>query len=1659
MSIVISAYVQTAFCEFLLPAVNNTDTEIELQRGIFNLPEDVILHLEIVEKEWYLRETEQYTLSRQKGEQGEPLRDGDIFTIYEKRGNRISMIVRETEVAFSVFRKYDITALQSLAIGSEPDNQIVYQYQGLVSGHHVFLQRTVQGFCVKDVSSNGTFINGRKVNDSQELKIGDCINIFGLKLVYLGSLIAVYTPAENECVVSASIPKYIPPNVPIQEGKNKAKEDRKFFHRAPRNYQKLETDAIEIEAPPAPREENKRPLWMVIGPSFTMMIPMLLGSMLAIMNARSSGSNSGMYMYTGIITAAGSALIGVFWAITNLRYSKKEILRSEEIRFRTYGDYLVKQADYIREKYEKSRNTLHTLYPAADVVTDYGDSSVELWNRNSRHEDFMRQRLGTGNIPFQMAINVPKERFTLKSDELSERPRMIQREFNMLYDVPVGVDLLSHRLIGVVGGAKKQGAFDIVRLLSAQIAANNCYTDVKLVYIYDGKKDEESWEYARWLPHVWSEDKKTRFVASDKSEASDVLFELTSVLRMRSEDEQMKKRTLPKPYYVLVVSDVALLDGELVTKYIYGGEVCCGLTTLILAESREQLPNECEYFLQKDADFCGIYNLADEESLTIHFDTVSAEQMERFARRLLPVEVRETEKGRDIPGSLNFFEMYNVQRPEQLGAEERWRKNRTYENMRALIGAKEGGVPCYLDVHEKYHGPHGLVAGTTGSGKSETLQTYILSLAINYSPDDVGFFIIDYKGGGMAGLFDGLPHMIGSISNLSGSQVRRAMVSIKSENRRRQRIFSENNVNNINLYTKLYKNGEAAVPVPHMFIIIDEFAELKREEPEFMKELISVAQVGRSLGVHLILATQKPSGTVDDNIWSNAKFRLCLRVQDRQDSNDMLHKPDAAYITQAGRGYLQVGNDEVYELFQSGYSGAAYDENSTNVKTEIATMLSLPGKAALVGNSLKSRQQAQMRNNWVQRLLQAVKTAADGMQLPVPHFAADADRMDAFFAQAEQMKLEYPYSDYNMRRVEDLIQLYAEHYEQLGALPLKEQAREIIDRADRQHRKLPENKGKTQLDAVIGYLGKVAREEGYVHQMQLWLPPLPEVIYLKDLQGYGSGIFDGTDWTERSSGFGKWNLAVPAGLCDDPVNQAQMPLMVNFAEGGNVAVCGTIVSGKSSFLQTLLFALIEHYPPNWVNIYAIDFSSRMLSCFEQAPHVGGVMCEEDIEKIDKFFHIMDGIIEERKKLFCGGNYVQYVQAGGVRLPAVVVAVDNVGDFREKTENKYDDRLLRLTREGVSYGIYLVLSAAGFSSTEITTKMGDNIKTVICLQMNDKYAYTDALRVSGIEVLPESNVRGRGLALVGEKPLEFHTALALEAEDDFRRMEAVREVCAKMSASWKGNCAKAIPVIPEKPVWAEFEQLAEVRRLQADNRYLPVGYDMGSADIYSVDLSRTFVYLISGRARTGKTNLLKAIIRSGAAKEAELVVIEHDSADLKATAETVGAAYIDSRKAQAEFFSGLVEPFKQRNRKKRELLEQGKDEAEVYEAMQEERPYFIVVSDIAAFVRSVYEKEEGVLNIRGFVENIAEKGKLHNVFFFFGINPDAVEGALGTRSYNAFTGYHTGIHLGGAVTNIRYLDFSNVLYLEQSKTQKAGIGMIPVGNEEAAEKVVIPLVRG
>ena len=308
----------------------------------------------------------------------------------------------------------------------------------------------------------------------------------------------------------------------------------------------------------------------------------------------------------------------------------------------------------------------------------------------------------------------------------------------------------------------------------------------------------------------------------------------------------------------------------------------------------------------------------------------------------IPIEFEDGLK--QLPDAITFLEMEKVGKVEQLNILNRWHSNDSTSSLKAEVGVDSQGDLMYLDLHEKFHGPHGLIAGMTGSGKSEFIITYILSMAINYSPDDVAFILIDYKGGGLAFAFENkatgkiLPHLAGTITNLDKAEMDRTLVSISSEIKRRQKIFNDArdklNESTIDIYKyqKYFKEGKLEEAIPHLFIICDEFAELKSQQPDFMDNLISVARIGRSLGVHLILATQKPSGVVNDQIWSNTKFRVCLKVQDESDSKEMLKRPEAASLKQTGRFYLQVGYDEYFALGQSGWCGAKYYPSEKIVK-------------------------------------------------------------------------------------------------------------------------------------------------------------------------------------------------------------------------------------------------------------------------------------------------------------------------------------------------------------------------------------------------------------------------------------------------------------------------------------------------------------------------------------------------------------------------------------------------------------------------------------------------------------------------------------------------------------------------------------------------------
>ena len=1658
MGLVLSIYSLKGFREVTLPERGQEELEVLLQKDIFSLDQDIALLLNKQNEQWILCAKNAAILPKSGTDHTSSIviHDGTRIEIGTAQGSKITIVCFEQVNPFTVYRKFSLAGLQQIKIGRGEDSVLRYQNDFVSSDHCVITFQDGRAV-LRDTSTNGTYINFRRVYGNTILNYGDSIRIMRLNIIFLGNMIAIddcdnltvsFSQLNDRKIGQLSADAH-------DEGNHKI-----LFHRSPRNLKKLYTDPFEIEAPPNPPDSREAPLAMTIGPALTMAIPMVLGSGLSVWASRNSGMSSGTLMYMGMVTALASALIGAIWAFINVRYARKTRKQDENRRFERYSEYLIRMRDRIEKAYTENANALKERYLSAAECCKLNEESPLLWNRNESYEDFLSVRLGMGDVPFQAPIVIPKERFTLVNDSLSDKPKVLQDNFDTLKNVPVTVNLIEQRLVGISGGGSRKSAIEIAKAMIAQLATSNCYTDVKIAVIYDeyNPTNRDVWNFALWLPHVWSNDKKIRYIATNKAEMDDVFHSLAQELRNRSEENENTRRGL-KPRFVLFISDPTLLDGEAMSRYVFDCKTDLGLSTVLLSDTAVELPNACECIVEDSNQFQGIYNTRDgrENGTNLQFDHVPDELLWELSKSLGRIEVVEAEQDGEIPNTLTFFDMFGIKKPQELNAAERWRRSNSIASMKAVVGFRNGNTPCYLDIHERYHGPHGLIAGTTGSGKSETLQTYILSLAVNFSPEDIGFFIIDYKGGGMANLFDNLPHMIGSISNLSGNQVKRAMVSIQSENRRRQRIFTEYGVNNINGYTALYKSGDATEPVPHLFIIIDEFAELKREEPEFMKELISVAQVGRSLGVHLILSTQRPSGTVDENIWANSKFRLCLRVQDRQDSMDMLHRTEAAYLTQSGRCYLQVGNDEIFELFQSGWSGAVYDEELGGRSMLIAQMLNAAGKVDLAGNHAKVKRKEDLKRRWAKQLIEILRATETetGISTLEPSFSFGEIRefRACFYSHLQRLQPDFEDNQFNTSRISDLCLLYKELADIDDDAELVDQ---LVRKASREGKRLPEAKTKTQLEVTVDYLRDVAELLGVGKIRKLWLPVLPNYLYLDSLDVFTRVAFNGTKWQDKPRHF---QLNAVIGMVDDPENQEQLPVSLDFVAGGHHMVTGTVSSGKSTLLQTVIYSLASCYTPDLLNIYCLDFSAKMLSVFSELKHVGGYLDESDLETdhIDKFFTMIAHILDERKATFAGTSFEDYTNHNGWDIPAILIVIDNYGSFHEKTGETYESIIMRIAKEGNGYGIFLLVSAGGIGMQELPSRLAENFRTGLSLEMPDMFAYGDVLRVVRPPVLPESKVKGRGLISYRERILEFQTALAAHAENSPERNDLLKIAVAAMNAAYPGPRARTIPRIPENPKRTDFTDLPEYAQALSKPELMPAGYDFEYADVFSFNLVRNYIYLITGTKQSGKSVLMENLMLTGKDRGDEVIVLEVGDNQFDRFAQENNLHRYTDGQGVFELLSRIHGELISRAKIKKACIEAKKSDEEMFHAALVNQRIDIFIGNMVTLAKELQDPDSPAFNARELFETLCERGKGYNIFLYVELGDKDEGELLGYNCFNNMRSYRSGIRFGGRFSEQRIFSFENVGYQEQDRSMKNGIGVMPSeSRDERQIKVVVPL---
>lgn len=697
------------------------------------------------------------------------------------------------------------------------------------------------------------------------------------------------------------------------------------YKRSPRLIKRVPKENITLESPPAKKEISKTSLAQII------VTPLI---MLCIAIAVSILMKRGIY----VIVSIASTIVSMIASATKYIHDKRDTKIQNEKREELYDKYLLNMRKKIYAEQQAEQEAYSYNYPSAvQIETMINNCSSRIYERSAGDEDFLSFSAGYREEKVSFKVEYAYKELSLNNDPLEMEAKEICDNLGMIPQKPVVIDLKKAHL-GLVG--EKEVIHGQLKLILTQLVFAQSYHDLQIINIYN-QKYREDFEWMRWFPHMKIQSLNVYGNVDSERMRDQVLGSLHQIIKERKQRvEESRKETRFLPHFVFVIDEPRLIMDHSIMEYLSKEGDNLGFSIIYTSHMRANLPENIGTVILYENSKEGTLLLENKEVRNLHFNLNEPESIgyETMARNLSML-IHEKGIVSQIPDSITFFQMYHVERPEELQVAKRWEKGESHKSLAVPLGVRGTDDYLYLNLHEKAHGPHGLVAGTTGSGKSEIIQSYILSLAVNFHPYEVGFLLIDYKGGGMAGLFKKLPHLLGTITNLDGSESMRAMASIKSELARRQRIFSENNVNHINAYNKLFKLGEVSEPIPHLFLISDEFAELKKEQPEFMKELVSAARIGRSLGIHLILATQKPAGVVDDQIWTNSRFKLALKVQNEADSKEIIKTPDAASITQPGRAYLQVGNNEIYELFQSAWSGATYTEGKKGTETDARVYL------------------------------------------------------------------------------------------------------------------------------------------------------------------------------------------------------------------------------------------------------------------------------------------------------------------------------------------------------------------------------------------------------------------------------------------------------------------------------------------------------------------------------------------------------------------------------------------------------------------------------------------------------------------------------------------------------------------------------------------------
>ena len=703
------------------------------------------------------------------------------------------------------------------------------------------------------------------------------------------------------------------------------------FTRSPRIVPALDEVSVDLPVPPARPQPRQFP-------RMALLAPVILGLSMFVITGR----------LVSLVFVAMAPLMMVGSYVDN-RVSTARRLKEQTAEFRRALDLAELT---LAERHASERRIRFARSPSVgDVAEAVRDRGGVLWTRRPEHDGFLTARLGLGRVPAAATAAMPSLRDTAPG--LWEDATRVHERFATMDGVPVIADLRSSGAVGIAGSGERADA--VARAMLVQIAGLHSPTECVIAGLI-GPGASHAWRWLEWLPHTFSQASPLTgdHVVQTRAGADALLAQLEALVAHRAGQDIERVAPVPRgteregaapevpsvPAVVVLVCDDGPGDrARLIRLAEKGADVNVHL--IWAAPSLSQVPAACRTVVTASDDASSVAHVRlGATSAPVACDTISVEDATDVARRLCCVEDAGAVSDTDavVPTSVSYLDLHGPEARDPAFHAASWAANDAAPreasrgagsgrsmSLRALVG-HAGSAPAYLDLVGQ--GPHALVGGTTGAGKSEFLQSWILAMASAHSPMRVTFLLVDYKGGSAFADCVRLPHTVGLVTDLTPRLVERALTSLRAETLVRERLLAAKGAKDLEA---LIQAGDPDAP-PSLVIVIDEFAALAQEVPAFVDGVVDIAQRGRSLGLHLIMATQRPAGVIKDSLRANTNLRIALRMADEPDSTDVLGAPGAAHIDPAvpGRVMVRTGPGRI-STFQAAYAGGRGAPRSSSV--------------------------------------------------------------------------------------------------------------------------------------------------------------------------------------------------------------------------------------------------------------------------------------------------------------------------------------------------------------------------------------------------------------------------------------------------------------------------------------------------------------------------------------------------------------------------------------------------------------------------------------------------------------------------------------------------------------------------------------------------------